>query len=167
MEKVPKKGEKEVNPKLFVIDVDGTLTDGRLYIGQDGEVMKAFHVHDGQGIKSLMNNGVIPVIITARESKIVQRRCEELGITELYQKTRDKRSALDMLCEKHGVTLEQMAYIGDDLNDLEAIRAVGLSFCPSNAVAEVRGAVQVVLHVGGGNGAVREAAEYILNRGKV
>ena len=154
-----------MNCKLFIIDVDGTLTDGRIYMGQEGEIMKAFHVHDGQGIKSLRDNGVIPVVITSRESKIVQNRCNELHIEELYQKVHNKRKELDIQCEKHGVTLDQVAYIGDDLNDLECMRAVGLSFCPSNAVAEVRAAVTVVLRKRGGYGAVREAAEYMLNRG--
>lgn len=148
--------------KLLVMDVDGTLTDGRIYISAAGETMKAFDVKDGYAIAHILPQlGIIPVIITGRVSAIVERRAEELKVTELYQGVTDKLTKLEEVVKKLEVCTDEVAYIGDDLNDLDCIRLCGLSACPADAVAEVREAVDhVCMHVGG-RGAVREFVDHL------
>lgn len=142
--------------KLLVMDVDGTLTDGKIYIGPDGEAMKAFDVKDGYGIACILPElGIIPVIITGRESKIVANRAKELGITELYQGIDNKLIQLKKVAEKYNVTPKEIAYIGDDLNDFECIEYCGFSACPNDAVEEVKNAVDYVCKYDGGRGSVR------------
>ncbi len=150
------------------MDVDGTLTDGRIYMGPDGEVFKSFDVRDGYAIANMLPEmGIVPVIITARSSAIVERRCEELGITHLYQGVSDKLAKLREVCADMGVGLSEVCYVGDDLNDLECMRAVaiegGIAACPSNSIEEVRKACNVITGHSGGNGAVREVAERIIS----
>ncbi len=148
--------------KLLVMDVDGTLTDGRLYIGDNGEVMKAFDVRDGYAIAHFLPEaGIIPVIITAKESKIVEYRAKQLGITELYQHTEDKVSKLKELAEKYHLSPEEIAYIGDDLFDLEGMNYCGLSACPADSVEEIKQSADYVCVHNGGRGAVREFIEKI------
>ena len=147
--------------KMLVMDVDGTLTDGRIYIGAEGEVMKAFDVKDGYGIVQLRKKGVIPVIITGRQSDIVSCRAKELGITELYQGVADKLQKLKVVAEKYTCTPDEIAYIGDDLNDLECIQYCGVTGCPADAVEAVKNAVGYVCKSDGGKGAVRNFCEYI------
>lgn len=142
--------------KLLVMDVDGTLTDGRIYIGAYGEMMKAFDVKDGFGIAQIRKRGVIPIIITGRTSDIVRRRAEELEITELYQGVADKLHKLKDVAEKYKCMPEQIAYIGDDLNDLDCIRYCGVTACPGDAVEEVKDLAGYVCKSYGGQGAVRE-----------
>ena len=143
--------------KMLVMDVDGTLTDGKIYIGSQGEVMKAFNVKDGYAIKHILPEmGIIPVIITGRTSAIVEYRARELDITELYQGVTDKLAQLKKLAEKYQLTKDQIAYIGDDVNDLECIKYCGFSACPNDAVEEVKRCVSYVCSVFGGGGAVRE-----------
>jgi 3-deoxy-D-manno-octulosonate 8-phosphate phosphatase (KDO 8-P phosphatase) len=125
--------------------------------------MKAFNVKDGQGIALLQSNGIMPVILTARKSKIVENRAKELGITEVHQGSKDKVKVLSYLCEKFNVTTNEIAYIGDDLGDLLAMKAVGLSFCPADSVNEILKCADIKLNHNGGEGAVREAVEYLLN----
>lgn len=116
--------------KLLVMDVDGTLTDGRIYVGAQGEVMKAFDVRDGYAIAHVLPvHGIVPVIITGRSSEIVVQRAKELKITELYQGVSDKLAKLQKAAAKYGATPEEIAYIGDDLNDLPCIRT-GLKKIP-------------------------------------
>lgn len=146
-----------MNTKLLIMDVDGTLTDGRIYMGAEGELMKAFDVKDGYAIAHILPQlGITPVIITGRSSAIVEQRARELKITELHQGVADKRAKLEEVLEQHGVTAEEAAYIGDDLNDLDCIRLCGLSACPADAVDEVAEAVDYVCKRDGGRGAVRE-----------
>lgn len=144
------------------MDVDGTLTDGKLYIGSNGEVMKAFNVKDGMLISSLEKYDVIPVVITGRQSVITARRCEELGITEVHQGVKDKISQLTKIAEKYNCRLDNIAYIGDDINDLECLQICGISGCPADAVREVKAAVDYICQNNGGYGAVREFIEYII-----
>lgn len=143
------------------MDVDGTLTDGRIYIGSDGEVMKAFDVKDGYGIVRFRQAGGVPAIITGRRSKIVEERCRELGITELQQGVSDKLGCLISLAEKYHLEREEIAYIGDDLNDLDCLHYAGVSACPADAMATVRGACTYVCTADGGRGAVREFVDFI------
>ena len=148
--------------KLLAMDVDGTLTDGRIYIGAEGEVMKAFNVKDGYGIVRFRQAGGIPVIITGRLSKIVEQRCKELGITELHQGVGNKLACLKKLAEKYELKPDEIAYIGDDVNDLECMRFAGISGCPADAMQEVKtNSVYVCKNVGG-RAAVREFIDNLL-----
>lgn len=143
--------------KLLVMDVDGTLTDGRIYIGAKGEMMKAFDVKDGYAIAHMLPAaGITPVIITGRDSEIVKSRARELNISELYQNVADKLEQLKKVAEKYKALPEEIAYIGDDLNDLECIRYCGVTACPEDAVEEVKQEVGYICKHGGGRGSIRE-----------
>ena len=149
--------------KLFVMDVDGTLTDGHIYIGARGELMKAFDVKDGYAIAHLLPAAeIVPVIITGRRSAIVEERAKELSITELHQGVRDKLTCLKAIGEKYGVKPKEIAYIGDDLNDLDCIYFCGVTACPADAVEEVKASVDYVCTHNGGSGAVREFIAWLL-----
>ena len=148
--------------KLFVMDVDGTLTDGRIYMGSQGEVMKAFDVKDGYGIKMLQKHGIVPVIITGRTSEIVAARAAELGIDQLYQGVPDKLTRLKEIAGCMCLEAKDIAYIGDDLNDLDCIRYAGLTAAPSDAMEQVKKEVDYVCRHAGGRGAVREFADRIM-----
>ena len=150
--------------KLLVMDVDGTLTDGRIYIGPGGEVMKAFDAKDGYGIAHLREHDVEPVILTGRESGIVAFRADELGIREVRQGVSDKVGELRAVAEKYGAAPEEIAYIGDDLNDMDCIRFAGISAAPADAAEPVRQAADYVCRCGGGRGAVREFIELLAAR---
>lgn len=145
-----------MNIKMLVMDVDGTLTDGRVYIGSNGELMKAFDVKDGYAVARLRNYGIEPVIITGRKSKIVQERAKELKITELYQGVEDKLDKLKELALSYKLTADEIAYIGDDLNDLSCINYCGLTACPGDSVEQIKKSVNYVCKNYGGRGAVRE-----------
>lgn len=148
--------------RLLVMDVDGTLTDGKIYMGNAGEVMKAFSVKDGLRIKQLRMWGIEPVIITGRQSDIVSNRARELDIVEVHQGIDDKVIKLKDVCRKWNCKLDEVAYIGDDVNDLECMKMCGNSGCTADAVDEVRGTVNYVCKNKGGEGAVREYIEYLL-----
>lgn len=151
--------------KLLVMDVDGTLTDGRIYMGPAGEAMKAFDVKDGMAIAQMLPAmGVVPVIITGRSSEIVKRRAAELKITELYQGESDKLTRLKALAAAYGAAPAQIAYIGDDLNDLDCMAYCGVTGCPADAAAEVRARADYICSRDGGRGAVREFIEWLKGR---
>ena len=151
--------------KLFVMDVDGTLTDGKIYMGENGEVMKAFNVKDGYAIAHILPEmGIIPVIITGRKSRIVENRAKELGITELYQCVGNKLAKLKEVAAKYNATPDEIAYIGDDLNDLECIKYCGFSACPADAVEMIQDKCTFICSKKAGEGAVRECIERILIR---
>ncbi|MCM1535272.1 MAG: HAD hydrolase family protein [Clostridium sp.] len=155
--------------KILVMDVDGTLTDGKIYMGNDGEVCKAFDIKDGCGIHDLLiPAGIIPVIITGRSSQILKNRCEELGIIHLYQGIKDKQSKLEMVLEETNCQYGNVAYIGDDVNDLACMQKVraagGVIGCPHDAALQVMEMADFVCKKNGGNGAVREFIEHILKQ---
>lgn len=155
------------NIKYLVLDVDGTLTDGHIYMGQDGEIMKAFSAKDGYGICHIgMPNGITPVIITGRTSRIVENRAKELGITEIYQGVGDKFAKLTEILGKNGVELSQCAYCGDDMNDYDCMKRIqnvgGLVGCPADACDEVIELADFVSKKDGGRGAVREFIEWLV-----
>lgn len=142
---------------MLVMDVDGTLTDGHIYVGSDGEFMKAFHVQDGYGIAHILPEiGITPVIITGRSSGIVEKRAAELNIAHTYQGVADKLGKLQEVARLLGVPATGIAYVGDDLNDLDCIRYCGRTACPADAVPEVQESVSYVCKREGGRGAVRE-----------
>lgn len=149
--------------KMLVMDVDGTLTDGRIYVAADGEFMKAFDVKDGYAIAHILPEvGIMPVIITGRTSQIVQTRARELKIAEFYQGIMDKLPKLQEVAAAHGILPEEIAYIGDDVNDLACIAYCGLTACPADALPCVAKEVDMVCTRNGGRGAVREFIDYIL-----
>lgn len=149
--------------KMLVMDVDGTLTDGHIYVGAEGEMMKAFHVQDGYGIAHILPAlGITPVIITGRSSAIVQKRSAELKIAHLHQGIGHKLSKLQEVAAQLGIAAEEIAYIGDDVNDLDCIRWCGCTACPADAVPEVLTAVDYVCRRDGGRGAVREFIDCVI-----
>ncbi|WP_241505961.1 KdsC family phosphatase [Parahaliea mediterranea] len=154
--------EKAAAIRLLALDVDGVLTDGRIYYGNNGEELKAFNIKDGLGIKLVQKVGIEVAIITGRNSHIVARRAAELGIGEVVQGREDKREALAELCRAKGLQLSECAYMGDDLPDLGAIVAAGLGLTVADACERVAAAANWRSHLGGGCGAVREACEFLL-----
>ncbi len=155
------------NIKYLVLDVDGTLTDGSIYMGENGELCKAFNIKDGYGIvHQLIPAGVKPIIITGRSSQIVENRCKELGITLVYQGVTDKLAKLKGVMSAHGKTLKDCAYMGDDLNDLKVMNAIkeegGLIGCPADAAEGVKTICDFVAAKDGGRGCVREFIEWLV-----
>ena len=155
--------------KLLFLDVDGTLTDGKLYIGNHGELFKAFDVKDGCGIHDILPRyGIVPVIITARSSEIVKHRCQELKIEHFYQECRNKREKMIEVASGYGIlpndknVLIGTAYMGDDILDLQCMEIAELKGCPQNAVKEVLSVCDFISVYDGGNGAVREFIEWIV-----
>lgn len=147
--------------RVFFMDVDGTLS--RItYYSAHGEVMKGFNLRDGRGIKLLRDNNIIPVIITGEKSKIVLARAKKLKITEVHMGVQDKLAKVKMLQKKYHLKKEEIAYVGDDVNDIEAMKYVGLSFAPQDAEEQVKQIADVVTKRRGGEGAVREAINSIL-----
>lgn len=148
--------------RLFAMDVDGTLTDGGIYLDDQGGEWKRFDVRDGFGIAKLRNAGVTVCIISGRYSPVTKRRALELGIDMVRQDVEDKLGLLRDFAEEVGVCNTEVAYIGDDENDVECIRWAGMGFAPRDAQPAARQAADVVTEATGGNGAVREAVERIL-----
>ncbi|MGL4393345.1 MAG: KdsC family phosphatase [Fusobacteriaceae bacterium] len=150
--------------KMIILDVDGTLTDGKINMSAQGEVFKSFSVKDGLGISAAIKLGIDFTIITGRSSKIVTNRASELGINHVHQGIKDKLPVLESLCKKLNLKKEELAYIGDDVNDLDAMRFCGLTGAPYDAVDEVKNSVDFVSTKKGGEGAVREFIEFILQK---
>lgn len=148
--------------RLFVMDVDGTMTDGAVYLDGSGGEFKRFDVRDGLGIARLIRSGVTAAIISGRRSAVTERRAEELGIGIVLQGIADKLAALKGLAAEVSLPFSDIAYIGDDVNDLSCIKWAGTGFAPSDARPEARAAADIVTSASGGYGAVREAVEHIL-----
>lgn len=163
------RGGESVNIKLLVMDVDGTLTDGKIYMGDNGEIMKAFNIKDGCGIHDiLIPFGITPIIISGRSSEILMNRCSELGINNLYQGVSNKSKKLDEVLSLKGsdIKYSNVAYIGDDINDLPVMLLVkhagGLVGCPADAAKKVMDIADFISSKNGGNGAVREFIDWLL-----
>lgn len=149
--------------QMVVLDVDGVLTDGTvLYGGADQPEIKGFNIKDGLGIKRLLDHGIEVAIITARSSEAVTRRMAELGVRYVLQGREDKSEAMLEILETKNVPLTQIAYMGDDLPDLNPLRMVGLATCPSDAVSAVQDIADWVAPCEGGRGAVRALSDFIL-----
>ena len=146
------------------MDVDGTLTDGKIYMSANGELMKAFNIKDGYALAHLREYGMEPVIITGRKSEIVEKRCAELGIKELHQGVGNKVFCLKSICEKYDVNLSEVAYIGDDVNDMPCIQQCGYTACPLDAMNTVKEHVKYICETKGGDGAVREYIDYLISQ---
>lgn len=150
--------------RLFVMDVDGTLTDGTITYGDDGGETKSFHARDGAGIHLLKVAGIEAAIVTGRTSAAVTRRAAELGIVEVVQGVKDKAMAVRSLRYHRGLGADAVGYVGDDLSDLLAMREAAFSAAPADAADEVRRVATFVCTKPGGRGAVREAIETLLKR---
>ena len=149
--------------RLFATDVDGVLTDAGMYYSESGDEWKKFNTHDGMGIKLLQRAGIITAIVTQERTKLVARRAEKLAIPELHQGVMDKLTVIREMAARHGLSLKQVAYIGDDINDLEALKEVGFSATPADGMPKIAAAVDYVCQKKGGEGAVREIVEMILD----
>jgi 3-deoxy-D-manno-octulosonate 8-phosphate phosphatase (KDO 8-P phosphatase) len=148
--------------KMIVMDVDGTLTDGTLFVLPDGEEVKSYNVRDGLGILLAQLAGIKTAIITGKTSRSLEKRVEKLRIDELHQGVLDKKPVLDAILKKHHLAAEEVAYIGDDLGDLEVIRSVGLAAAVADAHPVIKKHSHFVCRRTGGRGAVREFIEFIL-----
>ena len=169
--------ERKRDIRILVLDVDGTLTDGKIYMGNNGEMMKAFDVKDGCAIHDILPTikhfdgtyGIIPIIITARESDIVKNRGKELNINHIYQGFKDKAKKLIEVVEELGYKLDEngiysnVAYIGDDIIDIPSMELCAITACPLDAVKEVKDISDFISSKNGGNGAVREIIEWLRN----
>ena len=159
---------RNVSPKmlqgirLFATDVDGVLTDAGMYYAESGDEWKKFNARDGMGLKLLQKAGIITAIVTQERTKLVTRRAEKLAIPELHQGVLDKLSLVREMAARYGLTLSQVAYIGDDVNDFETLKVVGFSATPADGMPQVAAVVDYVCHMKGGVGAVREIIEIIL-----
>jgi len=151
-----------VSIELIVLDVDGTMTDGRITYSENGDEIKSFNVKDGLAISSWVKLGKQVAIITGRSSQIVARRAKELKIEHFYQGVENKKEVLESLLDRLGLTMENVAAIGDDLNDLKMLKAAKLSFAPSDASHYLHKMVTATLYSKGGEGAVREMIEYLI-----
>ena len=158
--------EKAGKVRLMAFDVDGVMTDGRLYFTASGEEMKAFHSRDGVGIKMLQSVGIEIAIVTGRTAKVVELRAQNLGISLVKQGVGDKLAAMRDLAQERGLDLGKMAYMGDDVVDLAVLRACGFSASVPDGHPTVRSAVDFVSRAPAGAGAVREVCEYILRAQK-
>jgi len=160
--------ERAAAVQLMVFDVDGVLTDGSLYYGENGEMLKRFHTQDGHGLRLLRETGVNVAFMTGRAGPIVARRAAELGIAEVMQGVRDKGSALTDMAQRLGVPLEQIGFMGDDIIDLSAMQRAGFAATVPHAPVYVAQAAHWTSTLAGGNGAVRECCDLLLAaRGKL
>ena len=148
--------------KLVAFDVDGVLTDGIIYYGPSGDSMKGFSAHDGMGISLARMGGLKTALVTGRRTPMVEERAKDLHIDYVIQDARDKLAEMTALCEREGIKLEEVAYMGDDLNDANLVGHVGFGAAPLDGCEEVRREAAFVSAYKGGHGAVREFVEYIL-----
>jgi 3-deoxy-D-manno-octulosonate 8-phosphate phosphatase (KDO 8-P phosphatase) len=160
--------ERLVRIKLMVFDIDGVLTDGSLWYGDEGEVFKRFHAHDGHGLKMMLSSGIRVALITGRTSKIVSLRAAELGIADVMQDVRDKGQALSELVSRQFLSFEEVGFMGDDLIDIPAMQKVGFAASVPDAPPYIAQAAHWVSSKAGGHGAVRECCDLILaSQGKL
>ena len=149
--------------RAIVMDVDGTLTDGGIYLDDRGNEFKKFDVKDGYAIHDILSSmNIIPIILTGRKSEIVKRRSQELGIQYVIQGSKNKIEDMKDILSKLSISLEDTVYIGDDLNDLECMKMVGISACPNDAVDEIKKICKYIAKKNAGSGAVREIVEWVM-----
>ena len=162
--------KKKVNAfkgiKAVVLDVDGVMTDGGLFVFANGEHVRKFNVKDGWGIKELMNQGFDVAVISAGSGEGLRRRLSHLGLKDIYLSTQDKLSTFRKYCIEKGLSVSEVAYMGDDMPDIEVLKQVGLACCPADAIDEVRAVCQYISKYKGGEGAVRDMAQKIIGANK-
>jgi N-acylneuraminate cytidylyltransferase len=148
--------------RLLCVDVDGVLTDAGMYYGPDGEVMKKFNTRDGMGLARVREVGIAVAIVSGEDNAIVHARAAKLKIDDVFCGISDKRLAIEELCSRHGLGLDEVAYIGDDLNDLPALECVGLACAVADAAEPVQAVAHYVTQHRGGDGAVRELCDLLI-----
>jgi len=148
--------------QMMVFDVDGVLTEGQIIYTDEGAEAKAFDVKDGLGLRVAVGAGLTVVLMTGRSSRVTERRARDLHITDVLQRVGDKAEALRRLAEDKGIALERVAFMGDDVNDREAMRLAGVAIAPADAAPEIRDLAQLVTEARAGRGAAREAIEAVL-----
>ena len=159
--------EKARKIKLLITDCDGVLTDTGTYYTVNGEEMKRFSIRDGMGVERLRKLCNIPTgIITGEDTEIVRKRGEKLKMTEIHLGIKDKPAVLEKICKRLDLQLDEIAYIGDDTNDVEAMKIVGLSACPNDATKFAKEVADIIVEHNGGYGAVRDFAEILIEANK-
>lgn len=153
--------------KFFISDIDGVLTDGGMYYSEAGDELKKFNTKDGMGVAILRSLGVEVVLVTSEDTKINVRRANKLKVKYLFQNVKDKLTYIRKFLETQKVSFDEIAYIGDDINDIELLKSVKLSFCPADAVYEVKNNVNYILDKRGGEGVFREAVEFLMRNNYV
>ncbi len=148
--------------KLVITDVDGVLTDGGMYYTENGEFMKKFNTRDSMGMELLLEKGIKTVLLTRENSKIVKKRADKIRIVDLYSGILDKKSILDEIAKKYAVINDEIAYIGDDVNDIEIMETVGFAATPSDGTSKVKEISDYVCKAKGGEGAFRELADLVI-----
>jgi 3-deoxy-D-manno-octulosonate 8-phosphate phosphatase (KDO 8-P phosphatase) len=148
--------------RLLCVDVDGVLTDAGMYYGPDGEVLKKFNTRDGMGLARVREAGIAVAIISGEDSAIVHARAAKLKIDDVFSGVSNKRTVVDELCARHNLALDEVAFIGDDLNDLPALECVGLACAVADAAAPVKAVAHYITQQRGGDGAVREVCEFLI-----
>ena len=148
--------------KLLLTDVDGVLTDGGRYYSKEGEVLKKFHVRDGMGVNILLRNNIRTVILTKEKSMITKKWAKDMNISQVYSGFTKKELALTQICKKYKVSLKEIAFIGDDTNDLEALKKVAFSAVPNDAMVQVKKIADYICKASGGKGCFREISDLIL-----
>jgi 3-deoxy-D-manno-octulosonate 8-phosphate phosphatase (KDO 8-P phosphatase) len=154
--------ERASRVTLLLLDVDGVMTDGRLYLSPGGHESRAFHVRDGQGVRLGQRGGLIFGIVSGREARVVSERAAELYITEVHQGIRDKVECVEAMLSRLDLPLERVAFVGDDLADVAVMKKVGFAAAPSDAIPEARDVAHFVTDRPGGDGAVREVVDLVL-----
>ena len=154
--------DKCSNLKILMSDVDGVLTDGGMYYSDKGEVMKKFHTRDGMGVELLLNQNIKTILISREDSEIVRQRAKKLKITEVFLGIKQKELLLEKICKKFDVSPNEIAYIGDDINDKNIMKEIGFSAAPQDAVSQIREIVDYVCKTKGGFGVLREISDIII-----
>jgi len=162
MQKNLKIKQKCKKVKLLITDVDGVLTDGGRYYSKEGEVLKKFHVRDGMGVNILLRNNIKTIILTKEKSMITKKWAKDMNISQVYSGFTKKELALTQICKKYKVSLKEIAFIGDDTNDLEALKKVAFSAVPNDAMVQVKKIADYICKASGGKGCFREISDLIL-----
>ncbi len=157
------KNKNPKNIKILLTDVDGVLTNGGMYYTSEGDHMKKFHTRDGMGVTLLKKKGIPTIIVTKEKTIIVKKWAKKMKIAELYDGVIDKEQILTKICKKYKVSSSEIAYIGDDVNDIRLLKKVGYSISPKDGVKQVREIVDYVCKKNGGEGVLREIVDIMLN----
>ncbi len=152
--------------KIVITDVDGVLTDGSMYYTKNGDYMRRFNTKDGMGVELLKNKNIKTIFLSREKSPIVKKRAEKLKVAKSYLGIKDKVLILPQICKEFDVKPSEIAYIGDDVNDLEIMKKIGFSACPKDSVIQIRKIVNYICSSNGGHGAFRELADNIISSKK-
>jgi len=154
---------KSKNIKILLTDVDGVLTDGGMYYTSTGDAMKKFHTRDGMGVNLLRKSGIPTIIVTKEKTKMVRSWAKKMNVSHIYDGILQKEKILKEICKKYSVTSSQIAYIGDDINDIELLKKVGFSVTPNDGILDAQNIVDYICKKKGGDGVLREVADIILH----